>query len=234
MMAGILTRDSALLIPTWLGTSSQALVLKIVALVINRYYYGFRIIMSINKTTHSPLALREGFHVVLLSALAERLQGRDWVLKGGTNLRLYFGSIRFSEDIDLDVGKDDGGAMQDDPPLLLPSYTRPAAIRQKINALASRTHVQARDVFDLFVLGDGTLRGIDTGLLRRWLDDATLRNARSRALEISHAEYSDTVLAYLDPAQREQLQDEDTWIARQLLVGDLIDQILAVPPETIT
>jgi len=77
MMAGILTRDSALLIPTWLGTSSQALVLKIVALVINRYYYGFRIIMSINKTTTSPLALREGFHVVLLRALAERLQGRD-------------------------------------------------------------------------------------------------------------------------------------------------------------
>jgi predicted nucleotidyltransferase component of viral defense system len=276
--------------------------------------------MSINKTTQSPLALREGFHVVLLRALAERLQGRDWVLKGGTNLRLYFGSIRFSEDIDLDVGKDVAGAMQraipatladgdvqrrlqalgilqasliggrsrkstdttlrykielvgrgdirpptkidvsyrdrcagdehavspandsavreylrpDDPPLLLPSYTRAAAIRQKINALASRTDVQARDVFDLFVLGDGTLRGIDTGFLRRWLDDATLRNARGRALEISHAEYSDTVLAYLDPAQREQLQDEDTWIVRQLFVGDLIDQILAVPPESIT
>jgi predicted nucleotidyltransferase component of viral defense system len=125
------------------------------------------------------------------------------------------GSIRFSEDIDLDVGKDVAGAMQRAIP-------------------AARTHVQARDVFDLFVLGDGTLRGIDTGFLRRWLDDATLRNARSRALEISHAEYSDTVLAYLDPAQREQLQDEDTWIARQLFVGDLIDRILAVPPETIT
>jgi hypothetical protein len=34
--------------------------------------------MSINKTTPSPLALREGFHVVLLRAPAERLQGRDW------------------------------------------------------------------------------------------------------------------------------------------------------------
>jgi hypothetical protein len=72
----------------------------------------------------------------------------------------------------------------DDPPLLLPSYTRPAAIRQKINALASRTHVQARDVFDLHVLGDGTLRGIDTGFLRRWLDDATLRSARPSARSI--------------------------------------------------
>jgi predicted nucleotidyltransferase component of viral defense system len=298
---------------------ANGFISRIFASIVNRYYYGFRIIMSINKSTPSPLALREGFHVVLLRALAERLQGRDWVLKGGTNLRLYFGSIRFSEDIDLDVGKDVAGAMQraipatladgdvqrrlqalgilqasliggrsskstdttlrykielvgrggirpptkidvsyrdrcegdehavspandsavreylrpDDPPLLLPSYTRSAAIRQKINALASRTHVQARDVFDLFVLGGGTLRNIDTGFLRRWLDDATLRNARGRALEISHAEYSDTVLAYLDPAQREQLQDEDTWLERQLFVGDLINQILTVPRETI-
>ena len=225
--------------------------------------------MSIIKTTHSPLALREGFHVVLLRALAERLQGRvagalgilQASLIGGrsskstdTTLRCKIelvgrGGIRPPTKIDVsyrDRCEGDEHAVspandsavreylrQDDPPLLLPSYTRSAAIRQKINALASRTHVQARDVFDLFVLGDGTLRGIDTGFLRRWLDDATLRNARGRALEISHAEYSDTVLAYLDPAQREQLQDEHTWIARQLFVGDLIDQILAVPPDTI-
>ena len=67
--------------------------------------------MSINAAIASPLALREGFHVVLLKALAERLQGRDWVLKGGTNLRLYFSSIRFSEDIDLNVGKDIAGSL---------------------------------------------------------------------------------------------------------------------------
>ena len=139
--------------------------------------------MSINSTA-SPLALREGFHVVLLRALAERLQGRDWVLKGGTNLRLYFGSIRFSEDIDLDVGKDVAGAMQ----RAIPATLADGDVQRRLQALG----------------------------------------------QISHAEYSDTVLAYLDPAQREHLQDEDTWIARQLFVGDLIDQILAVPPETIT
>ncbi len=61
MTAGTLARDSALLIPTWLGPSSQGLVLKIVVLLINRYYYRFKIIMSINKTTASLLALREGF-----------------------------------------------------------------------------------------------------------------------------------------------------------------------------
>jgi hypothetical protein len=38
--------------------------------------------MSINKAIPSSLALREGFHAVLLRVLAERLQGRDWALKG--------------------------------------------------------------------------------------------------------------------------------------------------------
>jgi len=87
--------------------------------------------MSINKTTHSPLALREGFHVVLLRALGERLQGRDWVLKGGTNLRLYFGSIRFSEDIDLDVGKDVAGAMQ----RAIPATLADGDVQRRLQAL---------------------------------------------------------------------------------------------------
>jgi hypothetical protein len=87
--------------------------------------------MSINRTTHSPLALREGFHVVLLRALAERLQGRDWVLKGGTNLRLYFGSIRFSEDIDLDVGKDVAGAMQ----RAIPATLADGDVQRRLQAL---------------------------------------------------------------------------------------------------
>ena len=46
-MAATLTRDSALLLPTWLGPSTQVLVSRIVAIFVNRHYYGFRIIMSI-------------------------------------------------------------------------------------------------------------------------------------------------------------------------------------------
>lgn len=34
-------------------------------------------------------------------------------------------------------------------PFVFTHYTPPAAYRQKINALATRTHMQARDVFDL-------------------------------------------------------------------------------------
>jgi len=68
--------------------------------------------MSINKTIHSPLACARAFMSVLLRALAERLQGRDWVLKGEPIYAFTSAVFRFSEDIDLDVGKDVAGAMQ--------------------------------------------------------------------------------------------------------------------------
>lgn len=45
----------------------------------------------------------ELFHVAFLDVLAKRLDQRRYVLKGGANLRYFFNSLRYSEDIDLDV-----------------------------------------------------------------------------------------------------------------------------------
>lgn len=50
----------------------------------------------------TDVAAREAFHVLLLAELSNRLGEGSFVLKGGVNLRLYFGSPRYSEDIDLD------------------------------------------------------------------------------------------------------------------------------------
>lgn len=50
----------------------------------------------------TDVAAREAFHVLLLGELSNRLSEGTFVLKGGVNLRLYFGSPRYSEDIDLD------------------------------------------------------------------------------------------------------------------------------------
>jgi len=44
----------------------------------------------------------ELFHVSFLDALSRRLKPERYVLKGGVNLRFFFGSARYSEDIDLD------------------------------------------------------------------------------------------------------------------------------------
>lgn len=45
----------------------------------------------------------EFFHVAFLEVLSRRLDPARYVLKGGANLRYFFDSVRYSEDIDLDL-----------------------------------------------------------------------------------------------------------------------------------
>jgi predicted nucleotidyltransferase component of viral defense system len=45
----------------------------------------------------------EFFHLVFLQVLQARLDQARYVLKGGANLRYFFESLRYSEDIDLDA-----------------------------------------------------------------------------------------------------------------------------------
>lgn len=58
----------------------------------------------------SPRQVVELFHLLFLRALVAKGDDKGLIaLKGGSNLRFYFGSVRYSEDIDLDVvviGKD--------------------------------------------------------------------------------------------------------------------------------
>lgn len=50
-----------------------------------------------------PIEITEGFHLAFMQALATRANPAAWALKGGGNLRFFYGSARFSEDIDLDT-----------------------------------------------------------------------------------------------------------------------------------
>lgn len=45
----------------------------------------------------------ELFHVAFLDVLSRRLEPDCYVLKGGANLRYFFDSVRYSQDIDIDV-----------------------------------------------------------------------------------------------------------------------------------
>ena len=61
----------------------------------------------------SKVQVIELFHVAFLDALHQRLERGRWVLKGGANLRYFFDSHRYSEDIDLDfVGEAPWGARE--------------------------------------------------------------------------------------------------------------------------
>ena|SRR5229473_2304890 len=48
----------------------------------------------------TDLEAREALHVLLLSRLSQELRPDAFVLKGGVNLRLFFDSPRYSEDIE--------------------------------------------------------------------------------------------------------------------------------------
>jgi predicted nucleotidyltransferase component of viral defense system len=57
--------------------------------------------MSDSRLTEAQVI--EFFHLSFLQVLQARLDQNRYVLKGGTNLRYFFGSPRYSEDIDLDA-----------------------------------------------------------------------------------------------------------------------------------
>ena len=53
--------------------------------------------------TYTPRQYVELFHLLFLTQLGRKLDKRFYVLKGGCNMRFFFKSPRYSEDIDLDV-----------------------------------------------------------------------------------------------------------------------------------
>ena len=56
-----------------------------------------------NNQAYNSLQLREIFHLEFLRLLGRKIKGEHYVLKGGVNLRFFFNSFRYSEDMDLDA-----------------------------------------------------------------------------------------------------------------------------------
>ena len=53
--------------------------------------------------TYRAVQTIECFHLAFLEVLRARLDPARYVLMGGANLRYFFDSVRYSENIDLDV-----------------------------------------------------------------------------------------------------------------------------------
>jgi len=54
-------------------------------------------------SSRTPIQEVELFHLLFLRAVETRLDRKSYVVKGGVNLRAWFGSARYSEDLDLDA-----------------------------------------------------------------------------------------------------------------------------------
>ncbi|MDO8734285.1 MAG: nucleotidyl transferase AbiEii/AbiGii toxin family protein [Elusimicrobiota bacterium] len=255
--------------------------------------------MDINYT---GLQIREIFHIEFLRAFARKFKPAFYALKGGVNMRLYFKSIRYSEDMDLDVNtvdiitlrdavmkiitsvyftnelkpfgieeirppdikkakqtsttqrfkihlithgnedlftkiefsrrKNSGNSVAEFvsanvlrpykvSPLIISHYDINTAVVQKINALAGRNIVQARDIFDIYtLLTQYTVKnddGIDISL-------KISKTACENIFSVGFRQFRDTVLSYLTEEDRTPYNNPDIWDELKLKVHEFICQ----------
>ena len=215
----------------------------------------------------------EVFHLCFLRLLTSGGDRGHYVVKGGCNLRFWFGSVRFSEDLDLDVTVTARATLKNKIDRLLDGvalssvlrtqglelrgvsapkqtdttqrwkialaagattlhtkiefsrrgssndhafepvdatiaraygviaplahhYRAPAAIAQKVGALAHRSETQARDVFDLHLLftrAQAATLSLDRSMR------ADVSRAIERAMDVSYDDYRGQVVAFLHP-----------------------------------
>jgi hypothetical protein len=258
----------------------------------------------VNNTYCSSIVLSdrqtvELFHLQFIRLLCSGPDRDRFAIKGGCNLRFFFESVRYSEDIDLDTAglavhklKDKVSAILRSPallaplrsrglsvegvtapkqtettqrwkvslsadghstplhtkieffrrgtaeevsvepvsasvlaehrlmPLFAPHYPLPAALRQKVGALAGRAVVQARDIFDLSILLARSGNIIDALRPVR----AVLPQALERAMAVSYGEFKSQVVSYLQPEHVDAYGPEAAWDALQLAVVDALEK----------
>jgi hypothetical protein len=98
-------------------------------------------------------------------------------------------------------------------------YLPPAAIRQKVSALAHRQHTEPRDVFDLdllFAKHPNALRSGD-------LDSETLTKAAEAALAISYDAYKDLVVEFIEDDFVDPYRRSEVWVDMVLNVVEHLE-----------
>ncbi|OIO75796.1 MAG: hypothetical protein AUJ85_02015 [Elusimicrobia bacterium CG1_02_37_114] len=249
-----------------------------------------------NTYSYDNLQVREVFHIEFLRAFTKKIRPSFYTLKGGVNMRLFFGSVRYSEDMDMDVntvsvsvlrdtvmkiivsasfqnelkvfgiekilppdmtkakqtqttqrfkihlithqGEDlftkvefsrrqpSGNAIVESvsekvlhyyriSPLIISHYDAISAITQKINALVNRRMVQARDIFDLYILSTQISSKVN-------ITPVTAKAASENIFSVSFHQFRDTVLNYLSEEDRLTYDNSGLWDEIKLNVNELI------------
>jgi len=255
------------------------------------------------KVIYSSLQLVELFHLIFLRWFSQKVKAGCYSIKGGTNLRFFYNSVRYSEDMDIDVqglaveelkkivmdilisgsfteilkpfsiekvvAPDISRAKQTEttqrfkihlitqsgedhftkiefsrrtskghavvgtvtdailrtyklPPLVVSHYDIQSAILQKIDALANRSVIQARDIFDLYVLNSQC----DSSVLK-WPkgDQALFLKARENIYTVSYDEFRDKVVLYLQESDTDIYNTSSIWDEIRLKVDNLIKSL---------
>lgn len=253
---------------------------------------------------YSPLQLREIFHLEFLRWFGRKIKAEYYALKGGVNLRFFFNSFRYSEDMDLDIYGVKVNVLQEIvmkilqtpalsenlkpfgiekvtppnimkakqtettqrfkihlissagedlvtkiefsrrgltqgivietvsapilrtyklPPLLVSHYNLQSTASQKINALASRAMIQARDIFDLYILSSQYKPPLKSEKIK--INGSRLRKAYENVFEVDFKQFKDTVLAYLSSDEQDLYNSPSVWDELKLKVANFIEEL---------
>jgi hypothetical protein len=154
-------------------------LLRLVDTYVSRAYYLFVAATDIDRV--------ESFHLHVLRLLSSGRDKAHVALKGGCNMRLFFGSVRYSADMDLDVGR----------------QIEPFALRDRMHKLLGGPVLGAALRADAMDLGAVTAPK-QTDTTQRWKIEIVVRAAPSTPLH-TKIEFSrrstteDSVLEAVDP-----------------------------------
>lgn len=125
------------------------------------------------------------------------------------------------------------------PPLIIPHYNLQSAALHKIEALSSRTVIQARDIFDLYILTSqykpflparsrpkpagrqGEKEEIKIGR-------AQFRKAYENVFEVGFKQFQDTVIAYLSVEDQIVYDSSPLWDEIKLKAANFIEEIKGI------
>ncbi|MFH0764036.1 MAG: nucleotidyl transferase AbiEii/AbiGii toxin family protein [Candidatus Omnitrophota bacterium] len=107
-------------------------------------------------------------------------------------------------------------------PLLVPHYDSYSAIAQKLRALAGRKAVQARDIFDLYILSSQYSAGDKS---RNSIEPATLARAHDRVFEVEFEQFRDTVVSYLSAEDQAVYNKPESWEEVRLKAANFMEEM---------
>ncbi len=257
-----------------------------------------------DNDTYSELQIREVFHLEFLRYFGRKVKPDFYALKGGVNLRLFFNSIRYSEDLDLDARAITVHALKEHVmnilkmpafrenlkpfgikevvppaierakqtettqrfkihlisyadvdlftkiefsrmgmpqeavvqtpldallraykigPVLIPHYDINSAVIQKVQALAGRTAIQARDIFDLYVLN--SQYSLNKAIKPMPIRKSVFIKAYENVFEVKFEVFRDTVAAYLSVEDQPAYNTPSVWEEIRLKTAGFIKQL---------
>jgi len=107
-------------------------------------------------------------------------------------------------------------------PLVVPHYPAAIAAAQKISAVLSRSILQARDIFDLYLLSTQVRPGAAGVALP---GKAEMAMARANILEPGFEMFRDAVVSYLAPEDRKVYAVPSVWDEIKLKAADFVGEL---------